>query len=672
MAVLQMQRMNLVAMKQNRKSILERLQEIGGIEIDVKAEEFEGTVCQDTSTPHATFEKRSATADQALEILDKFVPEKSSLLSSLAGKPLIERSELKKTVENQSEYMRQANQIVNLDKQITEATATIQKLENQAEALVPWEKMDIPMSTEGTAKTALYFGTMPELVSEEAVLTALKTHEPAVDQADVEILSTDKDTTYLSVLCLRRDAAAAEEALREMGFARPTWFVSRTPAEEQEVIRKEIEAHQKEIEGYIAELSKFGPARGDLQMVSDYYRMRAGKYEVLGTLPQTENTFAVSGYIPAYLAKELSKELETEYGAVVELEEIAEDEKPPVLLKNNPFSNSVDGVLASYGLPGKGEIDPTVIMSIFYIVMFGIMLSDAGYGALMVIFCGIALAKFPRMGEGLRKSLKMFFFCGISTVVWGILFGGFFGDVIQVVSREFFGHEVAFNAVWFAPIDDPMRLLIYALIIGIIHLFLGLAIHGYTLLKHGDGMGFFSEVVGWFAFLVGLLLLLIPSSIFESMAQTTIDFGPALTYLSYILTIVGALILLLFAGRRKKKKVGMRLLLGVYEIYGITSWLSDWLSYSRLLALGLATGAIAQVVNMIGTMFGSGVLKLAIFIVVFIIGHVLNMAINLLGAYVHSNRLEYVEFFQKFYNGSGEPFKPFQTETRYVDFARSK
>ncbi|MCD7981590.1 MAG: V-type ATP synthase subunit I [Clostridiales bacterium] len=672
MAVLQMQRMNLVAMKQNRKSILERLQELGGIEIDVKAEELEGTACQDTSTPKATFEKRSATADQALEILAKYAPENSSLLSSLAGKPLVERSELKKTVENQSETMRQANQIVNLDKQITEATSTIQKLENQAEALVPWEKMDIPMSTEGTAKTVLYFGTMPDEVSEETVLTALKTHEPAVDQADVEILSTDKDTTYLSVLCLRRDAAAAEEALREMGFARPSWFVSRTPAEEQEEIRKEIEEHQAEIEGYIEEVKKFEPVREDLRMVSDYYRMRAGKYEVLGTLPQTENTFAVSGYVPEYLAKNLAKELESEYGAVVEIEDIPEDDNPPVLLKNNPFSNSVDGVLASYGLPGKGEIDPTVIMSIFYIVMFGIMLSDAGYGALMVIFCGIALAKFPRMGEGLRKSLKMFFFCGISTVVWGILFGGFFGDVIQVVSREFFGNEIAFNPVWFAPIEDPMRLLIYALIIGIVHLFLGLAIHGYTLLKHGDGMGFFSEVVGWFAFLVGLLLLLFPSTIFESMAQTTIDFGPGLTYLSYVLTIVGALILLLFAGRRKKKKVGMRLLLGVYEIYGITSWLSDWLSYSRLLALGLATGAIAQVVNMIGTMFGHGVLKLAIFIVVFIIGHVQNMAINLLGAYVHSNRLEYVEFFQKFYDGKGEPFTPFTAETRYVDFAHSK
>ena len=607
-----------------------------------------------------------------MDILAKYAPENTSLLSSLAGKPLVERSELKKTVENQSEYMRQANQIVNLDKQITEATATIQKLENQAEALVPWEKMDIPMSTEGTAKTVLYFGTMPDEVSEETVLTALKTHEPAVDQADVEILSTDKDTTYLSVLCLRRDAAAAEEALREMGFARPSWFVSRAPAEEQEEIRKEIEEHQTEIEGYIEEVKKFEPVRENLRMVSDYYRMRAGKYEVLGTLPQTENTFAVSGYVPEYLAKDLAKELESEYGAVVEIEDVAEDEKPPVLLKNNPFSNSVDGVLSSYGLPGKGEIDPTVIMSIFYIVMFGIMLSDAGYGALMVIFCGIALVKFPRMGEGLRKSLKMFFFCGISTVVWGVLFGGFFGDVIQVVSREFFGHEVAFNPIWFAPIDDPMRLLIYALIIGIVHLFLGLAIHGYTLLKHGDGMGFFSEVVGWFAFLVGLLLLLFPSTIFESMAQTTIDFGPVLTNLSYVLTIVGALILLLFAGRRKKKKVGMRLLLGVYEIYGITSWLSDWLSYSRLLALGLATGAIAQVVNMIGTMFGHGALKLVIFIVVFLIGHTLNMAINLLGAYVHSNRLEYVEFFQKFYDGKGEPFTPFTAETRYVDFAHSK
>ncbi len=672
MAVLQMQRMNLVAMKQNRKAILSRLQELGGVEIDIKKDGLAGTSMEDVAEERSGSEKAVSVADQAIEILDKYAPEKSSLLSMLAGKPLATRDEYDETDKNAKRYVETAGRIVDLEKQITEAASTIQKLETQAETLVPWEALDVPMDTAGTLQTAVFFGTLPEAATEVDVLTALKSHDPAVDEADVEIVSSEKDVTYLAVMCLKPDAAAAEDALRAMGFARPTWVSHLTPKAEREAIRTQIDALQGDIENYTAKIKEYAPEREQLKLVSDYYRLRADRYEVLGTLPQTANTFALSGYIPAKYAQSVAKEFETDYGAAVELEEIGPKENAPVLTKNNKFSNSMDGVLASYGVPGKGDIDPTVIMSIFYVVLFGMMLSDAGYGLLMVIGCGFALAKFPRMGEGLRKSLKMFFFCGISTVVWGFLFGGFFGDAITVIGREFFGKDIAFPTLWFTPIDEPMRLLVYSLIIGIVHLFLGLGIKGYMLLKKGDKVGFFSDVVGWYMFLVGLLLMLLPTSIFKSMSGWDISFGPAMTYLSYALAIVGAVILLVMAGRRKKKKVALRLLLGVYEIYGITSWLSDWLSYSRLLALGLATGAIAQVVNLVGSMFGHGILKVLIFIVVFIVGHALNMAINVLGAYVHSNRLEYVEFFQKFYDGSGRPFKPFVAATKYVEFAHSK
>ena len=121
------------------------------------------------------------------------------------------------------------------------------------------------------------------------------------------------------------------------------------------------------------------------------------------------------------------------------------------------------------------------------------------------------------------------------------------------------------------------------------------------------------------------------------------------------------------SGRRKKKKIGLRLALGAYDLYNITGWLSDVLSYSRLLALGLATGVIAQVINQMGSMMGKSVLGVIFFIVVFIVGHILNMAINILGAYVHTNRLQFVEYFGKFYEFVGKPCKPFMARTKYVD-----
>ena len=162
------------------------------------------------------------------------------------------------------------------------------------------------------------------------------------------------------------------------------------------------------------------------------------------------------------------------FGTVVYTQHLAEDEEAPVLLKNNPLAESVEGVLSSYGLPAKHDIDPTAIMYWFYVIFFGLMLSDAAYGLIMTVACAAVLIAFPRMGRGMRKSMKMFLACGISTAVWGVLFGGFFGDLITVISTTFFGHPVSFPALWFVPLNDPMRMLIYSLLFGIIHLYFGL------------------------------------------------------------------------------------------------------------------------------------------------------------------------------------------------------
>ena len=194
------------------------------------------------------------------------------------------------------------------------------------------------------------------------------------------------------------------------------------------------------------------------------------------------------------------------------------------------------------------------------------------------------------------------------------------------------------------------------------HLFVGLGIKGYQLLKQKQVMAFIGSVLSWYLFLIGLILMLVPSDLFASISGNKITFPDPVPLIAKILAIAGALGLLLFAAY-DQKNFGLRIALGAYEIYGVTGWLSDVLSYSRLLALGLATGVIASVINKMASMFGSGPVGVILFIVIFLVGHTLNMAINLLGAYVHTNRLQYVEFFGKFYDGGGEAYSPLSADT---------
>ena len=211
-----------------------------------------------------------------------------------------------------------------------------------------------------------------------------------------------------------------------------------------------------------------------------------------------------------------------------------------------------------------------------------------------------------------------------------------------------------------------MKLLLFSLLFGVIHLFTGLAVKGYLCIKDGKMMDFFCDVVLWFMLLVGLILMLFPSSLFASIAQMTIVFPAWLNTLAKVLAAAGALGILLMSGRGRKNPA-LRLALGAYDLYNITGWLSDVLSYSRLLALGLATGVIASVINQMASMLPTNIIGIIFFIIIFIVGHSMNLAINLLGAYVHTNRLQFVEFFGKFYEGGGRPFEPFKENTKYAE-----
>ena len=671
MAVVEMQKISISAHRSNRKAILETLQKLEVIQVVEADLDETGLRHKNTADARATFEKNADLADQALAILDKYVPEKQGMLSGLAGKELIDDASFDKVVESQQDCMAVARKIVRNEKEISECSGNILKNENQKESLVPWMNLDVPMSFTGTDKTAAFIGSVQGVCDEAQVYALIKEKTEGIEELSVTVLSSESDMTNIFVLCLKEAREKVESALRSLGFAKPPQAVLGVPKKVAEDLDRDTEKQKTEIERLKKGIEEYAGSREDLRVVSDYYRTRAEKYRRLGTIPQTRKAFFIEGWVPAESAEAVAKLLTEKYGAVVDYEEKKEGETEPTLLRNNKFSRNYEPVLASYGLPQHGKVDPTTIMSFFYMFFFGMMLSDAGYGLLMVIGCGIALLKFPRMAQGMKKMITMFFWCGVSTVFWGIMFGGFFGDVIDVVAKTFFGYtgDKIVKPLWFDPLTSPMRLLIWCMLFGIIHLFFGLGIKGYQYLKDGDIVGFVSDIIAWYAFLIGLILMLLPTDLFANIAQMQFNFPPFVAPLAKGLAIGGMVVILLMSGRANKNW-GLRIALGAYDIYGVTGWLSDALSYSRLLALGLATGVIASVINTMAAMVGEGkgIIGLIIFFIIFIIGSVLNFAINLLGAYVHTNRLQYVEFFGKFYDGGGEPFEPFETKTKYIEF----
>ena len=671
MAVLQMQRISICALKRDRKAILEQLQSMGVMEMHQVAQDETGFEKMDTQSAKVSFEKRVQLTENALDVLNQYAPEKKSMFASLEGNELIDKADWDEVAVKQEAVMDVADLLIADHKKIAEAQAEIVKLQTKIESLAPWMSLEVPMNYPGTKKTAMFLGTIAADMTLEMVYEKIAEDNPDLEAFDISVISQDRDAVYLSVFCLKEQAAEVENALRTCGFSRPAMVSEEIPAERKQKLEVQIAQIQAEIAGIKDDINAHAKDREELKIIGDYYRMRAEKYEVLGTLPQSKRTFIISGYAAKEVIPAVEKAIGEAYDCVIDVEELKEDEEPPVLLKNNGFSESVEGVLESYGLPHKGEIDPTTIMSFFYVFFFGMMLSDAAYGAIIAIVCLVVLKKFPRMSAGMRKSMKMFMYCGLSTLVWGVLFGGYFGDVVDVVSSTFFGKELTIKPLWFAPLNDPMKLLIYSMGFGLVHLFVGLGIKGYMLLKDGKVLDFFCDIVLWYIFLIGLIMMLLPSDIFASIAQTKIVFPAALVTLSKALAIIGAVGLLLMSGRSSKNPA-LRLALGAYDIYNITGWLSDVLSYSRLLALGLATGVIASVVNQMGSMLGKSVFGVILFIVVFIVGHTMNLAINLLGAYVHTNRLQFVEFFGKFYEGGGKPFEPFRAETKYVDIKEEK
>ena len=660
-----MSRITIYGSKKDRKAVLEYLQRRQCVDISAPdpANAALGFTNMDTSDSQAEFLRERTASEKALEILGRYAPEQKGLLSSLEGRSTLTAQEYYAQVDGIDDVMRIASRITAASEEIAEKQGNIVRRRSEIDELAPWLGLDVSLSEAGTKESACIIGMFPEELSLEK-LEERYYSEDGVPAIHAEVVSARTQQTCVFVLCARKRASDCEKRLRSLGFSRMKTSFDGVPAKRTEELKREIAALEGEIGALEGEIASFAGAAGSLKFMADYYAMRAEKYEVLSKLSQRNSVFVLTGYVPEAQASSLAATLEHEYKAAVEIEPAGDD--APVLLKNAYLAQPVEGIVRTFALPTKWEIDPTAIMAVFYYVLFGMMLSDAAYGFLMFAGCLFALTKFKNMETDMRKTLRMFMYCGISTMFWGVMFGSYFGDAVATISRTFFNHEVTIPPLWFEPVNEPMKMLMFSFAIGIVHLFTGLGVKLYQALKAKDYYSAFGDCIFWFMLVGGGIVYLFRVDMFLSMAGMTTKLPAPIGTAAAIVAGIGALGILLFTAPRNK--MGKRLAKGAYSLYGVTSWLSDILSYSRLLALGLATGVIATVFNKMGSMFGGGIVGAVIFTLVFVIGHTLNLGINALGAYVHTNRLQFVEFFGKFFEGGAREFSPFAAHTKNYKF----
>lgn len=657
MAKLSIKRIEIIALLEDSKAMVDFLQRRGIVELS-DAGGHEQLQKLSTAAAVSMFEKYLGTAQNALRILDRFAPVKQPFLASFNGRRELTASEAALKTEHSDDVLKMCYEIADLSQKIDEASAGIAREKARIDSLAPWLGLDIPMSVRSTAQTEVFIGTLPSAFPAEELLSLFAAEMPDADEIDAEALSVAKDQSCIAVICHKDHAARVHQVLKDHGFIRAADTEHLPPKAIADACEKEIARLIADTEAFTGRIEAHAADREDIEFTVDSFTMRVDKYRCIEQLGLSDKTFALSGYIPQRDAAVLARELEERFTAAVSIADPDEAEAPPVLLKNNAFAGAVESVTKMYSLPGKEDVDPNPVMAFFYYCFFGIMLSDAGYGLVMVLAALTAKKKLS-LEPSKKNTINFVLFCGISTVFWGAMFGSWFGDIIQVVAKQFFGRSVGSLALWFEPVASPMTMLLYAFLFGIIHLFVGLGVRFYMLWKTGKKLAAVLDVVPVYLLVAGVAPL---------GANVVIAVPAALTDAGKYLALAGAAAVVLTAGRSSKNIFG-KLGGGLYGLYNTgAGYLGDVLSYSRLLALGLCTGVIANVINLLGTIPGNKAVKAVLLVIVFVFGHAVNIAINLIGAYVHTNRLHYVEFFSKFYEGGGRAFTPLQANTKYFRY----
>jgi len=639
MSIVKMKRLRLIGMKSDQDVLLRRLMALGCVELRTMPRAVSDDMDVQTSNL-AEQQEKLQHLNLALGILKKYAPEKGSLFSekNLVSKDVF----FSDGVVNRGLVL--ADELILKDEQIVRLRTVVAHAKERAGELSPWQALDVPLDTQGSAHTAVLFGTMPILTEFEQVSAALARMAP---ESALYRVGADKKTQCLMAICHRAVQEDVLHTLRELGFTAVSFPERDTASACITALQQERDDSEQALSELLVQVKALSERRSELKLCLDRITQEIALEEAKQKLQSAESKFTLEGWFSAPQERELAALLGT-FSCTWEQSDPMPNEysQVPVKLKGNKLTEPLNMVTEMYSLPAYDGIDPNGLMMPFFAIFFGLMYADLGYG-LILILTSLLLGR-KRLGRGMKHAMGLLLQVGITTSIFGAIFGGFFGDVIPVFSETFLAQRID-PWMLFDPLSDPIMLMVGALVLGAIQIFVGMCVQVYLCFRDGHPWDAFFDVGSWWLLFAGIALL-------------ALGHGAGLM-------AAGAVSVVLASGRHAKSLPG-KLFGGLGKLYNITNYLSDVLSYIRLMALFLATGVISSVFNMLGSMLGAGiggVIGIIGFFVVFLIGHAFNMGMNIIGTYVHAIRLQYLEFFGKFYKDGGRPFQPLAIRTKYYD-----
>ncbi len=643
MAVISTKPFLIIGILKNRKNILETMQTLKCVQIE-EIKNLKNVTVEQTLEQ---IEKEKSTANKAISIICSKLNNKK--MGNLKEKKTESLNNLKYVAKNKEQIYSFAKHVVELEKQLVAIEKEVSLYEMKKLELLDYRKINIPTNISETKNTKFLIGELEGVYEEKELCLKLKDVE---NDTYFKIIKQTKNSTIIFLIATNKIFEKAKEIILNLGFSEIKTKTSKTPEEEIFELEKNIKTFKNKILKIKEEIENNEKNLTNIKILQDYLNIRKEKYEVIKKTYKTNNTFILKGYLNPNFEQTLKKIVIKDFSSHIEI--FDEEKNSPVFFSNNFFASGVENITKTYSMPSEKDVDPNPIMAFFYYLFFGMMFSDAGYGIILSIFCFFALIK--KANEENKTTFRMMFLCGVFTTFWGFMYGSFFGDLIYSFSKKFLNNQFHLPPIWINTTKNPLLLLIVSILLGICQIVVGLSIKFYVLIKNKNLKEAFFETLNWI-----LILIAIAATLANSIVKTVF-----LNSASKYMFIVGVLITVFLSGH--KQKGILKFVFGIVNLYGITSYISDILSYSRLMALGIATGVIADVVNILAGMGNNNFGGIVIFTIIFIIGHAINFSINILGAYVHTNRLQYVEFFSKFYVGGGKLFTPFSLKTKYFKF----